>query len=158
MAGDGIDHVPWRQGDFVGPSDDALTDLLQRVKSIAVVGVKAGEDDDAFRVPRYLQQQGYRILPVSPKLERVLGEPCVPSLAALRETPDLVDLFRASPHVPAHADEILALPRPPLGVWMQLGISHPEARARLEAAGIFVVEDRCLMVEHARLLGRRPAH
>jgi hypothetical protein len=138
--------------------DDALVDLLSRVKAIAVVGIKAGEQDDAFRVPRYLQQQGYRILPVSPKLASVLGERCVPSLAELAESPDLVNLFRASAHVPAHADEILALPRRPLGVWMQLGISHPEARARLEAAGIAVVEDRCLMVEHARLFGRRPAH
>lgn len=138
--------------------DDALVDLLSRVKTIAVVGIKAGEQDDAFRVPRYLQQQGYRILPVSPKLSAVLGERCVPSLAELTEPPDLVNLFRASAHVPAHADEILALPRRPLGLWMQLGISHPEARARLEAAGIAVVEDRCLMVEHARLFGRRPAH
>lgn len=131
--------------------DDALGDLLSRVKTIAVVGIKAGEEDDAFRVPRYLQQQGYRILPVSPKLASVLGERCVPSLAELVEPPDLVNVFRASAHVPAHAEEILALPRKPLGVWLQLGISHPEARARLEAAGIAVVEDRCLMVEHARL-------
>ena len=138
--------------------DDALGDLLSRVKTIAVVGIKAGEEDDAFRVPRYLQQQGYRILPVSPKLASVLGERCVPSLAELAEPPDLVNVFRASAHVPAHADEILALPRKPLGVWLQLGISHPEARARLEAAGIAVVEDRCLMVEHARLFGQRPAH
>lgn len=138
--------------------DDALVDLLSRVKTIAVVGIKAGEQDDAFRVPRYLEQQGYRILPVSPKLASVLGERCVPSLAELAEPPDLVNLFRASAHVPAHADEILALPQRPLGVWMQLGISHPEARAKLEAAGIAVVEDRCLMVEHARLFGRRPAH
>ena len=138
--------------------DDALVDLLSRAKTIAVVGIKAGEDDDAFRVPRYLQQQGYRILPVSPKLASVLGERCAPSLAELAEPPDLVNLFRASPHVPAHADEILALPRKPLGVWMQLGISHAAARAKLEAAGLFVVEDRCLMVEHARLFGRRPGH
>ena len=138
--------------------DRALVDLLSRVRTIAVVGIKAGEDEDAFRVPRYLQQQGYRILPISPKLERVLGERCVPSLAALVEPPDLVDLFRAPAHVPAHADEILALPKPPLGVWMQLGISHPEARVKLEAAGIVVVEDLCLMVEHARLFGRRAGH
>ena len=138
--------------------DDALLDLLSRVKTIAVVGIKAGEQDDAFRVPRYLQAQGYRILPVSPKLDAVLGERCVASLAELGEPPDLVNVFRASAHVPAHADEILALPRKPLGVWLQLGISHPEARARLEAAGIAVVEDRCLMVEHARLFGRRAAH
>ena len=140
------------------PSDEALRDLLRRVKTIAVVGIKAGEHDDAFRVPRYLQQQGYRILPVSPKLAEVLGERCAPTLAGLGETPDLVVLFRASPHIPAHAEEILSLPRRPLGVWMQLGIRHAEARARLEAAGIAVVEDACSMVEHARLFGRQPAH
>jgi hypothetical protein len=140
------------------PDDAALRDLLRRVKSIAVVGIKAGESEDAFRVPRYLQAQGYRILPVSPKLERVLGERCVPTLADLSETPDLVNLFRASAHMPGHAEEILALRQSPLGVWMQLGISHPEASARLAAAGILVVEDRCLMVEHARLFGQRPAH
>jgi uncharacterized protein len=138
--------------------DAALTDLLRRTKTIAVVGIKAGEDDDAFRVPRYLQAEGYRILPISPKLEQVLGERCVRSLGELGEAPDLVVLFRASPHIPAHADEILALPRRPLGVWMQLGISHPEASARLAAAGITVVEDRCSMVEHARLFGRQAPH
>jgi predicted CoA-binding protein len=140
------------------PDDAALAALLRRTKTIAVVGIKAGADDDAFRVPRYLQAQGYRILPVSPKLERVLGERCVPSLAELAEAPELVNLFRASPHIPAHADEILALPRRPLGVWMQLGISNAEASARLAAASIVVVEDLCLMVEHARLFGRQPGH
>jgi predicted CoA-binding protein len=140
------------------PDDATLTDLLSRTKTIAVVGIKAGADDDAFKVPAYLQAHGYRILPISPKLDRVLGERCVRSLGELAEPPDLVDLFRASPHIPGHADEILALPRRPLGVWMQLGISSPEASARLAAAGITVVEDLCLMVEHARLFGRRPAH
>jgi predicted CoA-binding protein len=140
------------------PSDDVLSDLLRRVKTIAVVGIKNGEADDAFRVPRYLQAHGYRILPISPKLDTVLGERCVRSLGELGETPDLVNLFRASAHIPAHVDEILALPRRPLGVWMQLGIAHPEASARLAAAGITVVEDSCLMVQHARLFGRQPAH
>ena len=140
------------------PGDPVLTDLLRRVKTIAVVGIKSGESDDAFRVPRYLQAQGYRILPVSPKLDEVLGERCVRSLGELAEPPDLIDLFRASAHIPAHTDEILALPRRPLGVWMQLGVAHPESSARLAAAGITVVEDACLMVEHARLFGRRPGH
>ena len=133
--------------------DEELRDLLREVHSIAVVGIKAGESDDAFRVPRYMQRHGYRILPVSPKLSSVLGEEAVASLGELRERVDLVNLFRASAHVPAHAEEILALAPRPRAVWMQLGISHPEAARRLEAAGIRVVEDRCLMVEHARLLG-----
>ena len=139
------------------PSDAALRDLLSRAKSIAVVGIKSGERDDAFRVPRYMQRHGYRILPVSPKLTEVLGEPGAAALGDLPVMPDLVDVFRAPQHVPAHVDEILALPKRPLGVWLQLGISHPDT-ARLEAAGITVVEDRCLMVEHARLFGDRAEH
>ena len=133
--------------------DADITALLERVRSIAVVGIKAGHDDDAFEVPAYMQAHGYRILPVSPKLDQVLGEPCVAALPDLTETPDLVNLFRASAHIPAHTDEILALEPRPLGVWMQLGIHSAESAKRLADAGIAVVENRCLMVEHRRLLG-----
>jgi predicted CoA-binding protein len=133
-------------------SDAELRDLLRRVRSIAVLGIKDGEDDDAFRVPRYMQAHGYRILPVNPKLKAVLGEPALASLGEIRGGVDLVDVFRAPQHVPAHADEILALSPRPLAVWLQLGIRHAQAAARLRAAGIAVVEDRCLMVEHRRLL------
>ena len=136
-------------------TDDALRGLLERVRSIAVVGIKADAADDAYRVPRYMQERGCRILPVSPKLDRVLGEPCVPSLGSLEDTPDLVNLFRASAHIPHHVDEILSLSGRPAGVWLQLGIRHPAATRRLEAAGITVVEDRCLMVEHGRLRSLR---
>lgn len=136
-------------------SDEELRDLLARARAIAVVGIKAGPEDDAFRVPAYLQRNGYRILPVSPKLERVLGEPAVASLRELREPADLVDLFRAPQHLPAHVDEILAMSPRPSAVWMQLGVSHAESARRLEAAGIAVVQDRCIMVEHRRLLGGR---
>lgn len=136
--------------------DEDLRALLEGVRTIAVVGIKAGLGDDAYRVPAYLQRQGYRILPVTPKLDKVLGEPCAASLAALEESPDLVNLFRAAAHVPAHVDEILALDPHPRAVWMQLGIRHETATRRLVKAGIEVVEDRCLMVDHRRLLGSTP--
>jgi hypothetical protein len=154
-------------------SDAEIRELLSRTRSIAVVGIKAGADvsarragaasqeraqiieEDAYRVPAYLQQQGYRIVPVSPKLDRVLGEPALPSLSEIREPVDLVNLFRAPQHVPAHADEILAMSPRPRCVWLQLGIRHDEAARRLEAAGIAVVQDRCIMVDHRRLLGAR---
>ena len=139
--------------------DDAtLRRLLERVRTIAVVGIKAGETDDAFRVPRYLQREGYRILPISPKLDTVLGAAVARSLGELGEVPDLVNLFRAPAHIPGHVDEILALPVPPQAVWMQLGIAHAASRARLERAGIPVVEDRCLMMDHVRLFGRQASH
>ena len=136
-------------------SDEELRELLAGTRTIAVVGIKAGASDDAFRVPAYLQERGYRIVPVSPKLERVLGEPAVASLRELREPVDLVDLFRAPQHVPGHVDEILAMSPRPRAVWMQLGVSCDESARRLEAAGIAVVQDRCIMVDHRRLLGGR---
>jgi predicted CoA-binding protein len=134
--------------------DALLREILDRCHTIAVVGIKDGANDDAFKVPHYMQQHGYRIVPVSPKLAEVLGERAVASLAELREPVDLVDLFRAPQHLPAHVDEILAMQPLPFAVWFQLGIRHDEAAARLRAAGIRVVQDLCLMVEHARLEGR----
>ena len=136
-------------------SDEELRDLLTRVRSIAVVGIKDGPEDDAFRVPAYLQRCGYRIVPVSPKLREVLGERVFASLRDVDAAVDLVDLFRAPQHVPGHVDEILAMSPRPRAVWMQLGISHDESARRLEEAGIAVVQDRCLLVEHRRLLGAR---
>ena len=132
--------------------DEELRELLlTAVQTIAVVGIKAGEQDDAFRVPRYLQLHGYRIIPVSPKLSTVLGERVFMSLSDLDEPVDLVNLFRAASHISDHTDEILAMTNRPKAVWMQLGIRHAPAAARLREAGIVVIEDRCLMVEHRRL-------
>lgn len=134
--------------------DVLLSEILDRCHTIAVVGIKNGASDDAYRVPKYMQAHGYRIVPVSPKLAEVLGEPAVASLGELREPVDMVNLFRAPQHLPAHVDEILALDSPPFAVWFQQGIRHDESAARLRAEGIHVVQDSCLMVEHARLAGR----
>ena len=134
-------------------SDEALHDALEAAHTIAVVGIKDDESEDAYRIPLYLQEHGYRILPVNPKLSRVLGEPAVASLSEINEAVDLVDLFRASDHIPNHVDEILAMSPLPKTVWMQLGIVHGAAASRLRAAGIVVVQDRCIMVDHRRLLG-----
>jgi predicted CoA-binding protein len=132
--------------------DPELREILLQARSIAVVGIKAKPSEDAFRVPQYLQQQGYRIVPVSPKLESVLGEPAVTGLDQAPGPVDLVNLFRASDHIPGHVDEMLAMSPRPRAVWMQLGIRHEAAAARLRAAGIQVVQDRCIMVDHRRLL------
>jgi hypothetical protein len=134
--------------------DSLLREIFDRCTSIAVVGIKAGAGDDAFRVPQYMQQYGYRIVPISPKLDAVLGERCVASLRDLREPAELVVLFRAPQHLPAHVDQILAMDPLPFAVWFQLGIRHDESAARLRAAGVRVVQDACLMVEHDRLAGR----
>ncbi len=138
-------------------SDAELRDLLERTKTIAVLGIKEAPMEDAHRVPAYLDGRGYRILPVNPKLagQPVLGVRAVASLAELGETPDLVNVFRAPRYVAAHTDEILALDPRPKAVWLQLGIRDDASARRLEAAGIAVVQDRCIMVEHRRLIGTR---
>ena len=136
-------------------TDSQLRDLLLGTRAIAVVGAKSGEAEDAYRVPRAMQERGYRILPVNPKLSRLLGEPCVSRLPDVDRAVDLVNLFRASAHIPGHTEEILALDPLPRGVWLQLGIRDDASARRLAERGIQVVQDRCLLVEHQRLLGDR---
>jgi predicted CoA-binding protein len=135
------------------PSDPELAALLRSVKSIAVLGIKDDPTQDAHRVPRYLQAHGYRILPVSPRCREVLGEHCAATLAGLDEPADLVDVFRGSQHIAGHTEEILAMRPRPRAVWLQRGIRDDASAERLAAADILVVQDRCLMVEHRRLLG-----
>ena len=133
--------------------DQRLRGLLAATHSIAVLGAKSGENEDAYRVPRAMQRHGYRILPVNPKLGELLGETCAPRLAEVAAPIDLVDVFRARQHIPGHVKEILALDPLPRGVWLQLGIRDDDSARRLAARGIEVVQDRCLLVEHERLLG-----
>jgi predicted CoA-binding protein len=135
-------------------NDRELSEILTRAHTIAVVGIKDREAEDAYLIPQYLQRHGYRILPVNPKLGTVLEERCVPHLADLTDPVDIVNLFRAIDHISAHTDEILAMAPRPKAVWMQLGIHHGTAAAALRAADIEVVQDLCIMVEHRRLMGR----
>ena len=136
-------------------TDGLLRQLLADSRTVAVVGIKDAESEDAYRVPRYLQAHGKRILPVNPKLSRVLGERAYASLGEIDEPVDLVDLFRAPDHIPAHVEEILAMSPLPRVVWMQLGIVHGGAAVRLRAAGIQVVQDRCIIIEHQQLFPDR---
>jgi predicted CoA-binding protein len=136
----------------VAETDSEIRDILERCQTVAVVGIKDLETEDAYRVPQYMQAHGYRIVPVNPRLDNVLGHPAHPTLPAVDEPVDLVNLFRASDHIPAHVDEILAMSPRPAAVWMQLGIHNGAQAARLRSAGVHVVQDRCIMVEHKRLL------
>ena len=138
-------------------SDEKLRALFTAAKTVAVVGIKDRENEDAFRIPQYLQRAGFRIVPVNPKLASVLGERCVASLAQVEGPIDIVNLFRASEHVPGHVDEILRMDPLPKVVWMQLGIHHGPSAQRLREAGIDVVQDRCIMVDHKRIFGARAA-
>jgi hypothetical protein len=139
--------------------DAELSEILSESRIVAVVGMKDREGEDAYRIPKYMQDHGYRVIPVNPKLESALGERAYASLDELaNEAVDVVNLFRASEHVSAHVDEILAMAPAPRAVWMQLGIHHGPSAARLRGAGIKVVQDRCIMVDHRRLLVEQEHH
>ena len=132
--------------------DDAMRETLLRSKVIAVVGLSDRPDRPSHRVAAYLQAQGYRIVPVNPRLTApVLGEAPRRSLADAPERIDVVDIFRRAADVPPVVDEAIRVGA--AAVWMQLGIVHGEAAAKAEAAGLRVVMDKCAAVEHRRLLG-----
>ncbi|SRR5487761_789570 len=118
--------------------------------TIVVVGLSADPGKPSHYVPAYMQQHGYRILPVNPMVETVLGEKSYATLADLPLKPDIVNVFRLPKYIPVIVDEMLQLGFKNL--WVQQGIIHLEAAARAEAGGIHVVMDRCIMVEHRRLV------
>ena len=135
------------------PMDDIST--LRRIlgdhRTIAVVGLSANWYRPSFFAAKYMREHGYRVIPVNPQYESVLGEKCYKSLRDIPEPVGIVDCFRRSEEIPALADEAIAIGAKVL--WMQLGVSNAAARAKAEAAGLEVVEDRCVKIEHARLFG-----
>ena len=123
-----------------------------RSRTIAVIGLSDDPDKPSNYVPTYMQQHGYRIVPVNPLVESVLGEKSYATLSDLPIKPDVVNVFRLPKFIPAIVDEMIKLGLPNL--WVQLGIINREAAARAEAAGIHVVMDHCIMVEHQYLTPR----
>jgi predicted CoA-binding protein len=120
-------------------------------RTIAVVGLSENSAKPSHYVSEYMQRQGYKIYPVNPSIERVLGEKSYPSLAALPVKPDVVNVFRVPSLIPAIVDEMLMLGLH--DIWVQQGIVNLEAAERAEQGGIRVVMDRCIMVEHRRRSG-----
>ncbi|MBI4636410.1 MAG: CoA-binding protein [Candidatus Rokubacteria bacterium] len=134
--------------------DEGLARVLREAKTIAILGAKTERSEPAFFVPAYLDARGYRVLPVNPALagRSLWGTTIVATLADLPEPADVIEVFRRPGFLPAHVDEILVLPWRPQTVWLQLGIRHAPSVERLARAGIRVVENRCMMPEHRRLL------
>jgi predicted CoA-binding protein len=135
------------------PPPDELRALLRRARTIAVVGLSPKPIRPSHSVARYLQGAGYRIVPVNPGHDAILGEKSYPTLAAAarNHTLDVVDVFRRSEHAGAVVDEAIALRAPPLLIWLQEGVEDAAAQARAEAAGIAFVMDRCLAIDHRHL-------
>ncbi len=128
--------------------DSAIRKILSEAKTIAVVGFSSNRAKAGYYVPAYLQKQGYRIIPVNPNLSEGLGEPAYPTLAEVPEPIDLVLVFQRSENVPPFVDEAIAVGA--RAVWLQLGIAHEAAAEKARAAGLDVVQDACMLVEHQR--------
>jgi predicted CoA-binding protein len=136
---------------------DQIREILRTAHTIAVVGLSDKPDRDSYHVAGYLQRHGYRIIPVNPSVKEVLGEKAYPDLHDVPEPVDLVDVFRRAEFVPDVVEAAIAVGAK--AVWLQEGISHPEAAARARGAGLQVVMDRCILKEHHKArLGRAPAH
>lgn len=132
--------------------DDAeIRKILSDIRTIAVVGCSKDPAKDAHRVPKYMQMHGYRIIPVNPTATEILGEKAYPSLDAVPVPYDAVDIFRPSADVPPIVDQ--AIRGPDWVIWMALGIRNDEAAGKARTAGKVVVQDRCMMRDHARLFG-----
>jgi uncharacterized protein len=125
---------------------DPITDILQRAKTIAVVGLSDNPLRPSHGVAAYLQSQGYRIIPVNPKIKESLGENAYPSLREVPEKIDIVNIFRRPQFVEEVVDQAIQLKVP--SVWMQEEVIHEKAAQKARQAGIFVVMDRCILMEH----------
>jgi uncharacterized protein len=130
--------------------ENIAKELLESAKTIAVVGLSNNPDRASYHVSRYMQEHGYKIIPVNPTITEVLGEKSYPSLKDIPEKVDIVDIFRRSQDVPPIVDDAIAIQA--RGVWMQEGIVDEPSAKKAESAGLKVVMDRCIMVAHARLV------
>ena len=134
---------------FSNPDDAALRALLDRVKTIAVIGLSPQPARPSYRVAQAMQRYGYRIVPVRPLVDEVLGEKAYASLADIPFRIDLVDVFRAAEHIPAIVEQCLALHLP--SIWIQEGIVAEDAAQQAQAGGMSVVMDRCILKDYVRL-------
>ena len=128
-----------------------LRRILRSCRTLAVVGLSAEWHRPSFFAAKYMQEHGYRIVPVNPRYESILGQPCYPSLEAIPHPVDLVDVFRRT-------DDVLPIARQAIAIgarclWQQIGVKNLEADALARAAGLDAVMDRCVKIEHARLFG-----
>lgn len=129
-----------------------LQDILRQTKVIAVVGLSNDPARPSYDVASYMQRQGYRIVPINPQAREILGEQAYPDLLSVPFDVDMVDIFRRPEAVGPHVDE--AIQKGARSIWMQLGIRNEEAAQRARAAGLRVVMDRCVKVDHMQLMRR----
>jgi len=133
------------------PQTDPVTELLKRARTIAVVGLSDNPLRPSYGVSAYMQSHGYRIIPVNPQIESCLGEKAYASLREVPEKIDIVDIFRRPEFVEEVVDQAIQLKVP--AIWMQQDVIHEKASEKARKAGMFVVMDRCILVEHRARFG-----
>ncbi|GAB6274521.1 MAG: CoA-binding protein [Peptococcaceae bacterium] len=136
---------------FSNPNDTQISSLLKNSTTIAVVGISDNPERDSYKVAEYLQKQGYKIIPINPAVKEVLGEKTYSGLTQVSMPVDIVDVFRRSEKVPEVIKEALKLR--PKAIWLQLGVINEEATKQAVKEGLTVIMDRCIKIEHNRLLG-----
>ena len=133
--------------------DDTIREILNNVKTVAMVGASPQNVRPSYFVFKYLAERGYDMVPINPGQvgKSLVGKPFVASLRDIERPIDMVDIFRGAEHIMPVLNEILALPTLPKVMWLQLGVRHDEAAAKAEAAGIKVIMNRCPKIEYGRL-------
>lgn len=133
------------------PSDHEIKEILSENKTIAVIGMSKNPEKDAYTIPQYLKNKGYRVIPVNPTADQILGEKAYKTLGDVPGIVDIVDVFRPGEDVPNYVDDVIA--KRPKVFWLQLGIENTPAEEKVSSAGIKVVFNKCIMQEHKRLFG-----
>jgi predicted CoA-binding protein len=131
-------------------TEDQIRDILEKHKTVAVVGLSDKPERDSYGVAKYLKAHGYTVIPVNPAKSEILGEKCYPDLVSIPQTVDIVDIFRKPDAIPAIVDEAIEIGAKV--VWMQLGLAHNEAAQQAKEAGLIAVQSKCIKVEHMRLM------
>jgi predicted CoA-binding protein len=134
------------------PEDEEIKGILENNRTIAVVGLSTDPDKDSHRVARYLQEHGYHMVPVNPKTDEILGQKSYPNLTEIPFAVDIVDIFRKIEAIPAIVDEAIAVGAKV--VWMQLGLAENRSAHKAMLAGLQVVMNKCLKIEHSRYFSR----
>lgn len=132
-------------------NDQMMKDILVSAKTIASVGLSSNQQKESFWIASYLKDQGYRIIPVNPTADEILGEKAYPDLSSIPEQVDVVQVFRRPEDVPPVVEEAIKIGAK--AVWMQEGIVHEEAAQKAREAGLQVVMDACMRATHRRLIG-----
>ncbi len=146
MSGNGCE-IPEKN-----PPGEEIREILENAKTVAIVGLSDKPERDSFRVASYLKEKGYRIIPVNPVKDEILGERSYPDLGSIEEHVDIVDVFRNIEAVPGIVDEAIKIK--PEAIWLQLGLAHRESAEKAERAGIAFIQSRCMKIEHRNLIGR----